>query len=66
MIKLHGYVDNKLKFQRRQHHCPRVGDTIRYYSNSGESYAKVTEVIWCFDEATSEHDRVNLRLEKEK
>lgn len=60
MIKIHGYVDNVMRFNKRIEHCPRVGDTVRVSENK---YAKVTEVVWCFDEQSAEGQRVNVRME---
>ena len=64
MFKVHAYLMVKPRPKRvidwRMPHLPHLGDTIRL---CGEKYAKVTEVIWCMDEDSSEGQRVNLRLE---
>lgn len=60
MFKVHAYLDTEPYLNRRMEHLPRVGDTLRF---SGERYLKVTEVVWCLDEESSEGTRVNLRLE---
>ena len=62
MYKVHAYVDGILRIQRRFQHLPRHGDTVRL---DDRHYAKVTEVVWCFDEESDEGQRVNLRLESE-
>lgn len=62
MFKVHGYLDEKRVINWRMEHLPRVGDTMRF---EGERYGKVTEVIWCMDEPSSEGQRVNLRIESE-
>ena len=59
MYKAHGFVDGEISLNRRIEHLPRLGDTIRL---SEDSYGKVTEVIWCFDEDSDEGQRVNLRI----
>lgn len=70
MIYAHIYLDGELLAKRMLSECPRVGDTVRHGGTENESYAKVTEVVWCFDERTpgyslTECARVNLRLESE-
>jgi len=60
MYKIHSYLDGRGPMIRRIPHLPRVGDTVRL---SSETYAEITEVVWCFDEAEHEGQRVNLRLE---
>ena len=62
MYKVHGYLDDKMVMKRRMEHIPRVGDTVRFPK---EQYAKVTEVVWCFDEESPEGQRVNIRIESE-
>ena len=62
MFKVHGYLDGKRVINWRMEHLPRTGDTVRF---AGEKYAKVTEVIWCMDEESSEGQRVNVRMETE-
>jgi hypothetical protein len=61
--KVHGFVDNKMIFNVAMEHLPRNGDTIRIKESS---YAKITEVVWCFDEDNTGGQRVNLRMESEK
>lgn len=70
MIYAHTYLDGELLAKRMLSECPRVGDTVRHGGTENESYATVTEVIWCFDEGVpgytaTECNRVNLRLESE-
>jgi hypothetical protein len=59
MFKVHGFIDNKKVLHRRMEHLPRKGDTMRF---EDEVYAKVTELVWCMDEATLEGQRVNIRM----
>jgi hypothetical protein len=63
MHKVHGYLDGKMVINSRMVNLPRVGDTMRF---AGEKYGKVTEVIWCMDEPSSEGQRVNIRIEAEQ
>lgn len=63
MFKVHGYLDEKRVIDWRMEHIPRVGDTMRF---SGERYAKVTEVVWCMDEPSTEGQRVNIRIKSER
>lgn len=60
--KVHGFLDGKKVIDWRMEHIPRIGDTVRF---SGDRYAKVTEVVWCMDEACHEGQRVNIRMESE-
>ena len=62
-LKAHIFLDGKLYAQTILNNLPRLGDTIRIDIST---YAKVTEVIWCFDEDNTIYDRVNLRLKKEQ
>lgn len=60
MYKVQGFLDNKMVINWRMAHVPAVGDTMRF---SGERYGKVTEIIWCMDEPSTEGERVNIRVE---
>lgn len=62
MIKVHGFLDGKKIIDWRMHNIPRTGDTVRLVD---ERYAKVTEVIWCYDEDDT-GQRVNIRMESER
>lgn len=62
MFKVHGYLDGQKIIDWRMQHLPRAGDTVRI---EADQYAKVTEVIWCLDEPSTEGERVNLRMESE-
>ena len=59
MYSVHGFLDSKLRIRQRMQHLPRVGDTVRL---SSTELGKITEVIWCLDEYSPEHMRVNLRM----
>jgi len=59
-FNVHGYLDNKKIIDWTMAHIPRIGDTMRF---SGDRYGKVTEVVWCMDEDTSDGQRVNIRIE---
>lgn len=56
-IKMHLFLDDRKVMDWRVGYVPRVGDTVRIAEGC---YAKVTEVIWCYDE---QHERVNVRTE---
>ncbi len=60
MYKVHGYLDGKRVINWRMEHLFREGDTVRF---ADDTYAKVTEVIWCMDEPSNEGQRVNVRIE---
>jgi len=62
-LNAHIFLDGKLYVQTILNNLPRLGDTIRVDDGI---YAKVIEVIWCFDEDNTLYDRVNLRLETEQ
>ena len=66
MIYAHIFIDGSLYSRRQMHHCPRVGDTLRYGPEDAEKYAKCTEVVWCLNEESPLGGRVNIRLETEK
>lgn len=53
------FINGKL-LVRLLTHVPRVGDEIRMGENS---YHKVTQVIWCYDEEGA-HERVNIGTER--
>lgn len=57
-----GFIDNELMINWKMDHIPRVGETVRY--GTPDKYAKVTEVIWCLNEVSSEGQRINIRMEK--
>lgn len=59
MFKVHGYLNNKIVINWRMLHLPRMGDTVRF---SPKKYGKVTEIVWCLDEESSEGQRVNIRM----
>lgn len=60
----HIFLDGQLRSTPCLNHVPRTGDTVRLRD---DVFAKVTEVIWCLDEASSSpFQRVNIRLESEK
>lgn len=62
-FKVHAYLDGKMIGKRVDPALPRLGDTVRL---SADTYAKVAEVIWCWDEESDlpSRTRVNLRLAK--
>lgn len=62
MYKVHGYLDGKKVIDWIMKAIPSNGDTVRF---ADDKFAKVTEVIWCFDENRNEGQRVNLRMEAE-
>jgi hypothetical protein len=59
MFKVHGFLDNKKVINWRMEHLPRIGDTFRF---SNGKYAKVTEIVWCMDEADQGDTRVNMGM----
>lgn len=63
MYKLNIFFNGILLHRERMEHLPRTGETIRL---SDVKYGTVTEVIWCFDEASKEGQRINLRVEELK
>ena len=56
--KVHAFLDDELVLKKRVEHVPRVGDTVRF---GADRFAVVTEVVWCFDEASTEGQRANIR-----
>jgi len=60
----HIFLDNRLVMRRAMSEVPRVGDCIRLGDGK---YAKVAEVVWCFDETTAfAEERINIGLKTEK
>ena len=60
MFNVHCYLDGKRTGGFLYQAIPRVGDTMRF---AGDRLGKVTEVIWCMDEPSTDGQRVNLRVE---
>ena len=58
--KVHIFLDGNLRSCRIMQHIPQLHDTVRF---SPDTYAKVTEVIFCLDEEESVGQRVNIRTE---
>ena len=47
--------------------CPRIGEEVRLTLNgSDETFFKVVQVVWCFDEPNVIGQRVNVGLKKIK
>lgn len=61
-VQAHIFMDGTIYSKVILEHVPRAGDTVRL----GEGiYCLVTEVVWCLDESTAPHDRVNIRTVNE-
>ena len=60
MFNLQLFLDGRLYNRFHWNHIPSVGDTIRL--DTGQ-YGRVTEIIWCADESTTNGQRVNIRVE---
>lgn len=64
MFNVHGFLNNRKVIDWHLPHIPNVGDTVRL---NQDTYATVTEVIWCLDEPIDQDmkaQRVNIRMEK--
>jgi hypothetical protein len=63
MFKVHAFLDGRMVANQRMEHIPIKGDTVRLPGNEGEVFSLVTEVIHCWDESSTDGQRVNIRLE---
>ncbi len=67
MYKVHAYLVSptappKLVIDWRMVHLPRIGEVLRMNLSDTVTFVRVTDVIWCLDEESSEGTRVNLEL----
>lgn len=67
MYKVHAYLASpstppRLVIDWRMEHLPRMGDVLRMNLGGDTTFVRVTDVIWCIDEESSEGTRVNLEL----
>jgi hypothetical protein len=64
MLKVHAYLGDQMILDQHLEHIPRVGDTVRLDVKGGEIQARVSEVIWCWNEHSFDVQRVNVHLDE--
>ncbi len=63
MLKVQAYLGDRIILDQQLEHIPRVGDSVRLDGKDGELQARVSEVIWCWNEDSGDGQRVNIHLD---